>query len=265
MGAATEEAVFNGIGVALVTLFHEDGELDAPATARLAVQLVDLGVRAVIVAGTTGEAAALDPDEHSALVAAVRQALPPGGTAPVVAGVGAPSARQAARLARSAKDLGADAVIALSPPRVNDPRHYYEVVAAAAGEVPVMAYHYPLASPPGISLELLNDLPVVGMKDSSGDAARLLATLDAWDRPVYVGSSSLITLAGALGCAGAILGLANVEPEACQAAFSGDVGAQLKLAQARASETRFPGGLKELVAARFGCSAITRLGDGSTG
>jgi len=98
------------------------------------------------------------------------------------------------------------------------------------------------------------------MKDSSGEAARLLATLDTWDHPVYPGASSLITLAGVLGCPGVILGVANVEPEACIAAFGGDPGAQLKLAKLRASEARFPHGLKALIAARFGYSTTARFG-----
>ena len=46
--------LFSGVGVALVTLFSDDGALDAPATADLAAQLVGLGVRCVLVAGTTG-------------------------------------------------------------------------------------------------------------------------------------------------------------------------------------------------------------------
>ncbi|HYX95028.1 MAG TPA: dihydrodipicolinate synthase family protein, partial [Geodermatophilus sp.] len=64
--------LFTGVGVALVTLFRDDGALDAPATADLAVQLVGLGVRCVLVAGTTGEAAALTAEERDALVGAVR-------------------------------------------------------------------------------------------------------------------------------------------------------------------------------------------------
>ncbi|MGH9136635.1 MAG: dihydrodipicolinate synthase family protein, partial [Acidimicrobiales bacterium] len=50
---------FTGVGVALVTLFDDDGHVDAPATADLAARIVDTGVSAVVVAGTTGEAAAL--------------------------------------------------------------------------------------------------------------------------------------------------------------------------------------------------------------
>ena len=55
------DAVFTGVGVALVTLFDDEGEIDAPATADHAARLVEAGVRSVLVAGTTGEATALDP------------------------------------------------------------------------------------------------------------------------------------------------------------------------------------------------------------
>jgi len=81
-------------------------------------------------------------------------------------------------------------------------------------------------------------LPVQGCKDSSGDADRLLETVDVWGGPLYIGSSSLLSLAGPLGCAGAILALANAEPEGCIAAFAGDVSAQRALAPATGSRWR---------------------------
>ena len=69
----------------------------------------------------------------------------------------------------------------------------------------------------------------------------------------------LLSLAGPLGCAGAILALANVEPEGCAAAFTGDAGAQRSLAAAHlAARERFPRGLKELVAKRFDTSVAAR-------
>ena len=135
--------LFRGVGVALVTLFDEHGEIDAPATAAHAAGLVDLGVRAVLVAGTTGEPSSLDPAERAVLLGAVRDALPPGSGVPVIAGTGAPSIREAVALTAAARDGGADAVLALSPPQVSDPRPYYEAVAEAAAEVPVLACHCP--------------------------------------------------------------------------------------------------------------------------
>ncbi len=250
--------VFTGVGVALVTLFDERGDVDAPASADLAARLVALGVQAVVVAGSTGEAAALIAAERETLLAAVRAAVT---SVPVVAGTGAPSARQAAALTAAAVAGGADAVLALSPPGAADPRPYYDAVAKAAGGVPVLAYHWPALSPPGIDLGLLSQLPVAGCKDSSGSPDRLLDALATYPGPYYVGSSALLALAGPLGCAGAILGLANADPEGCIAAFAGDAAAQRALAEGhRRTGAGFPVGIKRLTAERFGTSATCRMG-----
>ena len=252
------ETLFTGVGVALVTLFDEDGEIDVAATAAHATDLVERGVQAVLVSGSTGEAPALTAEERVLLLEGVRDAVPD--HVPVLAGTGAPSARQAVALTLSAKEHGADAVLVLSPPRVADPSPYYDVVVRSAGELPVLAYHFPKASEPGIPVEILPKLPVSGLKDSSGDPDRLLAELDC-GKPLYTGSSALLSFAGPLGCAGAILSLANVEPDGCIAAFTGNAAAQRRLAPAhQASRIDFPRGLKEMMAARFGTSPVCRMG-----
>jgi 4-hydroxy-tetrahydrodipicolinate synthase len=253
------QPVFTGVGVALITLFDERGDIDAAATADHAARLVDLGMRAVVVAGSTGEPSTLDTDERIALLEAVRDAV--GDRVPVIAGTGAPSARQAATLTTRAADHGADAALVLSPPGASDPRPYYDAVAKAAPEMPLLAYHFPAVSPPGIPAAMLGDLPVVGCKDSTGDPTRLLEVLAAFDRPVYVGSSALLSYASPLGCAGAILALANAEPERCVAAFAGDAGAQRDLTESHLVTSRsFPAGIKGLTADRFGTSRAVRLG-----
>ena len=251
--------LFAGVAVALVTLFDDDGEVNAKATGDHAAALVELGVQAVVVAGSTGEAATLADAERTALLAEVRQAVPSG--TPVLAGTGAPSRRQAAALTRAAVAHGADGMLTISPPGSVDLRGYYQAVAGAAGEVPALAYHYPQTSPPGIPVELLPELPVQGVKDSSGDPGRLLAEMTGYNGWLYVGSSAVLSLAGPLGASGAILALANAEPERCAAAFAGDADAQLALAEAHmAIKRNFPHGLKALVADRFGTSRVARLG-----
>jgi 4-hydroxy-tetrahydrodipicolinate synthase len=317
------EPLFSGVGVALATLFDEGGEVDAKATAAHAATLVDLGIRAVVVAGSTGEAAALTPEERIALLTEVRRAVPAG--VPVIAGTGAPSARQATALTRDARDNGADAVLALCPPRNNDPRPYYQAVAEAAGDLPTLAYHFPQTAPPGIPVEALGDLPIQGLKDSSADPERLLAELEVFDHPLWVGAAVLLLMAGTLatagaagstggvdnrqpgsgrsatlpegapiaagkaaarpaaageagtppaaageagaggagsgGVAGAILAVANVDPEHAVAAFAGDAAAQRALFTAHLRvRTAFPHGLKGAIADRFGTSRVTRLG-----
>jgi 4-hydroxy-tetrahydrodipicolinate synthase len=251
--------LFTGVGVALVTLFDDDGEVDAKATADHAARLVELGMRAVVVAGSTGEAVSLTSEERISLLTEVRRAVPPG--TPVLAGTGAPSSRQAVALTRAAVDQGADGVLALSPAGAVNLRGYYDAVAGAAGDVPVLAYHYPKVSLPGVPVELLNELPIQGLKDSSGDPGRLLDELTDFGGWLYVGSATLIAMAGSLGAAGAVLALANAEPAGCVAAFAGDWDAQRKLVEAhRAARRDFPHGLKGLVADRFGTSRVARLG-----
>jgi 4-hydroxy-tetrahydrodipicolinate synthase len=251
-------ALFTGIGVALVTLFDDDGALQATATADLAAQLVDLGVRAVLVAGTTGEASALTPAERGDLVAAVRAGVPAG--VPVIAGTGAPTGRQAAELTDRAFGAGADAVLALSPPGVADPRPYYETIAKAATG-PLLAYHFPGASAPGIPVALLPDLPVSGLKDSSGDAARLLHEREVFGGDLYTGATSLLSLCGTIGASGGLVAAANMAPEDCIAALAGDGAAQVRAGAAdRAAAVDFPAGYKRATADRFGLSVVTRVG-----
>ncbi|MFP5336854.1 MAG: dihydrodipicolinate synthase family protein [Actinomycetes bacterium] len=251
--------LFTGVGVALVSLFDDDERLDAAATADLAVRLVDLGMRSVLVAGTTGEATALSAEERSDLLAAVRVAVP--ADVPVLAGTGAATGAQAAELTRRAFDAGADAALVLSPPAVADPRAYYDTVAKAAEGRPLLAYHFPFASAPGIPVRVLPELPVSGLKDSSGDAERLLDEVETFPGDLYVGATTLLTTGGAVGATGAIQVLANAEPERCAAAFAGDGAAQVALAAPhRAAMADFPAGIKRLVAERFGVSPVARIG-----
>jgi dihydrodipicolinate synthase/N-acetylneuraminate lyase len=254
---ATLPDTLDGIAVALVTLFDRHGELDAPATAAHARRVVDEGARAVVVAGSTGEASALDPDERSTLLAAVREAV--GGAVPVVAGTGAPSTRQAVALSRRAADDGADALLVLSPPGESEPRAYYDAVLAAV-DLPVIAYHFPKMSTPGIAVDVLRELPVAGIKDSSGDPARLAIELDEMPHGVFVGSAALLLQARAMGCRGAILALANVDIEGCRRAWEGDGAAQAGLIVGhRAGATSGVPGLKRALCQLHGTSPVVRV------
>lgn len=189
----------------------------------------------------------------------LRDALPPSSDVQVIAGTGAPSIREAVALTAAARDGSADAVLALSPPQVTDPQPYYEAVAEAAAEVPVLACHCPAFSPPGRCLEHLRELPVSGCKDSSGDATRFHRELAEFDGALHVGSPVLTPVAGTIGAAGALLAIANFDPERCIAAFEGDVEAQRSLIKPQLETmVRFPCLLKEFVAARF--ATATRVG-----
>jgi dihydrodipicolinate synthase/N-acetylneuraminate lyase len=251
--------LFRGPGVALLTLFNDDGSIDPGGTAGLARELVERGMRAVLVAGTTGEAAALTNAERSALIYAIRQAIP--AEVPVIAGTGAPSIRQAAGLTEEAAAAGADGMLAWPPPGGVDMPGYFKAVADAAPGCPVLAYHFPRVYPPGIPVEALAGLPVAGQKDSSGDPNRLLDELEHYSGATYVGSSALLVMAGQLGATGALLALANVEPERCVAAFAGDATAQREITERHLAAGR--GGvpaLKLLLAEDLGRPVPVRVG-----
>jgi 4-hydroxy-tetrahydrodipicolinate synthase len=250
--------LFSGVGVALVTAFDARLRLDGSATADLAVRLVHSGMRAVVVAGSTGEADSLDDAERVTLVSSVRAAVPVG--VPVIAGTGGAWSGQAVARTGAALDAGADGVLVLSPHGLADPTPYYEAVAAAAEGHPVLAYHFPAMSSPGVPVDLLPGLPVAGVKDSSGDLERLLETLATFPGRTYTGSSALLSAAGPLGAAGAILAAANVEPVLAARAFGGAVEAQRDLLAVHlATRAGGPAAVKRLAAERYGFPPHTRL------
>lgn len=250
--------IFAGVGVALVTLFDDDLEVDYATTAQHARHLVSAGVRAVVVCGTSGEPETMSYAERLMLLDAVLDCV--GGDVPVVMGAGLPSAKQAAEFAAQANERAVAGIVARSPRGAKDPAPFYDAVAAAIGDTALLAYHFPQVAPPGIPIDALPKLPVVGLKDSSGDPERLLATLDVFEGDVYTGSATLLLLAGQLDCAGAILQLANAFPELCAEAFAGRAQAQRALTsphlRARAD---FPAGIKSLMAQRYGTSLASRL------
>jgi 4-hydroxy-tetrahydrodipicolinate synthase len=257
MNGADAPPVFTGVAVALVTFFDAHGHVDLSATARHAEHLAGRGMRALIVAGTTGEASHLSMKERLQLLDAVRGAV--GDDVPVILGTGNLTAGVSVPdLTRRAAQHGASAAITLSPHH-GDIREFYGEVVAAAGAMPVLAYHFPQESPPGITIEELKALKVAGLKDSSGDCERLLDTLAQWRKPFYTGSATVVAWAGMLGATGAILAVANLEPELCVDAFAGSVTAQKDLLGAHKIFSCYGvKGIKEELARRYGTSTVCR-------
>ena len=118
----------------------------------------------------------------------------------------------------------------------------------------------PWISAPGVPVDALPGLPIAGVKDSSGSADRLLDELANYDGATYVGSSALLALAGPMGGAGAILALANVEPEGCRRAFAGDAAAQRELARAHLEvKAGGPPALKRILSRRGDYCELSRV------
>jgi len=252
--------LWSGTAVALATLFDDDGGLAADATAQHAARLVEAGVRAVLVNGSTGEAAALTDEERVELLRAVRQACP---DVPILAGASGEWWQPAAERAAAAVEAGADGIL-VAPPRAGaDLAVYFGRVVDAVGAAPVLAYHYPPTAGGPVPVEQLGSLPVQGIKDSSGEADRLVRELElpGWSGSVYSGSAMLTAYAAALGAAGVILAAANLAPEDCVAAWGGDMAAQRRLLSTHLiCRDRFPYGMKAAMARRYGTPLTARLG-----
>jgi 4-hydroxy-tetrahydrodipicolinate synthase len=250
--------VFTGVGVALVTFFDEHGHVDHASTAKHAVHLAERGVRGIVLAGTTGEAIHLSMRERLHLLDHVRKEV--SDSVPLLLGTGCLSAGVSTpALTRRARDHGASGVMVLSPHH-GDVREFYGEVVDAAGDMPVLAYHFPaMSGNDGISIDELKALKVAGIKDSTGDPERLLEELAHFHKPIYTGSSAITAYAGMLGCTGAILAAANLEPELCADAFAGNIQAQKDLLSIHRIVTqKGVKGIKEELARRWGTSTACR-------
>jgi 4-hydroxy-tetrahydrodipicolinate synthase len=134
-----------GVITAMATPFREDGAVDEPAARRLAAHLVEHGSHGVVVAGSSGEAATLNDEEHIALLAAMVDEI--GGEATVICGTGTNDTRHSVELTKAAAEAGADGALVVTP-YYNKPTFpgicaHYEAIAAAVPGLPLIAYNIP--------------------------------------------------------------------------------------------------------------------------
>src|SRR5579864_4976899 len=223
---------FRGVFTALVTPFR-DGALDEAAFVALVERQIAGGVHGLVPVGTTGESATLSHAEHRRVVELCIETAK--GRVPVIAGAGSNSTAEAIELARHAKEMGADAILAVTgyynrPSQEGIFRHFAAIDEAV--DIPIIVYNVPSRTVVDLSNELvarLAKLPhVIGIKDATGDLARTslqrLACGPDWlllsgDDPSALG----YVAHGGHGC---ISVTSNVAPRACatfcEAALSGD-------------------------------------------
>lgn len=207
------ETLFSGVATALITPFR-DGNLDFESLERLLEAQKKGGITTLVVAGTTGEASALNYKEFSELCKFVRAHWE--GT--LIAGCGANCTARACELAELAKVAGADALLAVTPyynkaTREGLAGHYR---ALAAFGLPVIVYHVPSRTGYRLSLDdfrALAQIPMIcGVKECSGDLNFLQAlTIEFADRwGIWTGNDDAIRAAMRLGADGVISVASNL-------------------------------------------------------
>ncbi|HMJ72654.1 MAG TPA: 4-hydroxy-tetrahydrodipicolinate synthase [Solirubrobacterales bacterium] len=208
----------SGVITAMATPFDLGGAVDEAAARRLAVHLVEHGSHGLVVAGSSGEVATLDDEEHIGLLRAVVDEV--GGRAHVYCGTGTNDTRHSIELTKAAADAGAEAALIVTPyynkPTKPGLRAHFEAIAAAVPDLPLIAYNIPsrvvVNVPPADLAELAEIDSVVAVKQANDDELGPIAGLD-----VLAGNDEIFLRTLELGLAGGILVASNLVGEEMRA------------------------------------------------
>jgi 4-hydroxy-tetrahydrodipicolinate synthase len=213
-------ARFGRVVTAMVTPFKDDLSLDVDRAQELADWLAQHGTDALVVAGSTGEAATLTDEEKVTLWRTVAEAVE--GRATVIAGTGTYDTAHSIHLTEEAQKAGADALLVVTPYYNKPPQrglveHYTRI--AGATSLPIVAYNIPGRTAIRIEHDTLLRLAevenIVAVKDSTGDfdglAKLIRAAPDGFE--VYTGDDWATFGSVCLGAVGVVSVASHVAGE----------------------------------------------------
>ncbi|HZL73383.1 MAG TPA: 4-hydroxy-tetrahydrodipicolinate synthase [Planctomycetota bacterium] len=222
--------MFKGSMVAMVTPF-KGGRLDVPALRDHAAFLLENGSSALVPIGTTGESPTLTSEERAEVLRIAIKAAK--GKAPIVAGTGTNDTRTTIEHTRAAEELGADAILVVTPyynkPSQEGLFRHFEAVAAAT-KLPVCLYNVPGRTSVNLLPETVARLSkirtIAAIKEASGTVDQAARIRELCDIVVVSGDDALTLAMMEKGATGVISVAANVIPRAiadlCAAAAAGD-------------------------------------------
>lgn len=234
-------AIFKGAGVAIATPFKENGEVNYEEFGRLIEFQIENGTDAIIVCGTTGEAATMSEEEHMDVVKYCIDKV--NKRIPVIAGTGSNCTHTAVKLSKIAQEYGADAVLCVTPyynkATQNGLITHFGAIADAI-DIPIILYNVPSRTGCNILPETVVKLckehkNIVGIKDATGNIAQTSRMMQLAEGCVdlYSGNDDEIVPIMAVGGLGVISVLSNVAPrqthEICQKCLEGDYAAAREL------------------------------------
>ena len=225
--------IFTGSGVAIVTPMNSDGSVNYDEYGRIIDFQIEKGTDAIIACGTTGESAVMDAKEHCEVIEYTIKRVDK--RIPVIAGAGSNDTAFAATLSKEAQELGADALLSVTPyynktSQDGLVRHYNYI--ADRVDIPIILYNVPSRTGCNIRPETYAKLckhpNIKATKEANGDLSALVRTMalcgDELD--VYSGEDSQAFAIAAMGGLGVISVFANVCPTEChemmQKALDGD-------------------------------------------
>lgn len=212
-------AIFEGAGVAIVTPFLANGEINFEKLEKYIDFQIENGTDAIVICGTTGEASTMTDDEHlECIKVAIDRTA---GRVPVIAGTGSNDTKHGINLTKRAKALGADATLQVTP--------YYnkatqkgliEHFTAIGREVDLPMILYSVPSRTGVTIQpktvaALSKYDFVqGIKEATGNISLVaeIAALCGPNFPIYSGNDDQVIPILSLGGKGVISVLSNVAP-----------------------------------------------------
>ena len=234
-------AIFEGAGVALVTPFKENGDINFEKLEELIEDQLAGHTDSIIAMGTTGESATTSEEEHLEVIRFTCQVV--NGRVPVIAGTGSNCTKTAIELSIEAQEAGADGVLLVSPyynkATQNGLKTHFTAIANAI-HIPAILYNVPSRTGVNIAPETIVDLcknveNIVGVKEASGDfnAIAKIMQLSGGYVDVYSGNDDQIVPMLSLGGKGVISVLSNIAPkethDICELFFRGDLEGSRKL------------------------------------
>lgn len=237
------EPIFEGTGVALVLPMFEDGSIDYEGYKRQVQRMINGGVKALLVNGTTGEPATIDIEDEFELTK-ITVEMAKGTGVKVIVGAGSNYTAQAIRKAKFNAEAGADANLVVTPYYNKTSQRglieHYKAVAAAS-DLPLIMYNVPGRTGMKISVDTVVELAkvpnIVAMKDATDDIAYAMEVLTRtkdMDFDLYSGCDDNILPFIAAGGKGVISVLSNLYPREtemfAQAALKGDLELARKMA-----------------------------------
>ncbi len=234
-----KKCVFTGAATAIVTPLNKDG-IDYEQFGKLIDWQIESGIDAIISVGTTGEGSTLTDDEHKeAIKFSVERAA---GRVPVIAGTGSNDVRYAIELTRYACEVGADAVLLVTPYYNKATQkglvEFFRAIADASTK-PCILYNVPSRTGCNLlpeTVKILADHPnIVGIKEASGNISQIaeLFNLVGDKIDVYSGNDDQIVPILSLGGKGVISVLSNIMPketsDMCKLYFDGNVRESAKI------------------------------------
>lgn len=234
-----KKTVFTGAATAIITPLNENG-VDYESFGRMIEWQIAEGIDAIVACGTTGEASTLTDEEHRECIKfAVDKAA---GRVPIIAGTGSNDTDYAIDLTKYACEVGADAVLLVTPYYNKATQKglikSFEVVADVA-TAPCILYNVPSRTGcnimPSTMAELAEHPNIVGVKEASGNLSQIaeIAALTRGKLDIYSGNDDQILPILSLGGKGVISVLSNILPKEtsmiCKNYFNGNTAEATKM------------------------------------